>query len=189
MKKNFIDSSTIIGFLTRKLSLSMLMLVALASPSFGQVKLAEIVEKPTVNDDRVTIRIKVKNAEERPVMGLQETDFKLLVDKKPVELKNKDWKSPEEITPAPAWIIVMLDFSGSMNELDSRGTKKIAGAIKAVRQLTSVLKNTVEKIPKSPLFLLAKLALNVLKDILLIKIFLINSLQPMILSCKIILIT
>ncbi|WP_260447000.1 vWA domain-containing protein [Nostoc sp. 2RC] len=144
MKKNFIGSSTIIDFLTHKLSLSMLMLAAFASPSFGQANVAEIVDKPTVNDDRVTIRIKVKSAEERPVMGLQDTDFKLLVDKKEVSFKNKDWKSPEEITPPPAWIIVLLDFSGSMNQLDSRGTKKIEGAIKAVRQLTSVLKDRGE---------------------------------------------
>jgi von Willebrand factor type A domain len=144
MKKNFIGSSTIIDFLTPKLSLSMLMLAAFASPSFGQAKVAEIVGNPTVNDDRVTIRIKVKSAEERPIMGLQDTDFKLLVDKKEISFKNKDWKSPEETTPPPAWIIVLLDFSGSMNQLDSRGTKKIEGAIKAIRQLTSVLKDRGE---------------------------------------------
>lgn len=84
MKKNFIDSFTIIGFLTHKLSLSMLMLAAFSSPSFGQATVVEIVDNFTVNDDRVTIRMKVKDAEERPVMGLQDTDFKLLVDNKEV---------------------------------------------------------------------------------------------------------
>lgn len=108
----------------------MLMLAAFASPSFGQAKVAEIVGNPTVNDDRVTIRIKVKSAEERPIMGLQDTNFKLLVDKKEVSFNNKDWKSPEETIPPPAWIIVLLDFSGSMRELDSSKTKKLREQLK-----------------------------------------------------------
>ncbi|BDA65949.1 hypothetical protein CAL7716_001150 [Calothrix sp. PCC 7716] len=120
------------------------MVATLASPSWGQAKNAEIVGNPTVNDDRITVRIKVRNAEERPVMALQDTDFKLLVDGKEVTFKNNDWKSPEESTPPPAWIIVLLDFSGSMEKPDSKGTKKIEGAIQAIRQLKNVLKERGE---------------------------------------------
>ncbi|AHJ29326.1 hypothetical protein A2T98_01415 [Nodularia spumigena CENA596] len=115
------------------------MVASLASPSWAKENVAEIVNNPTVNDDRVTIRIKVKNEAERPVMGLQDTDFKLLVDQKEVRFATRDWKSPEESVPPPAWILVMLDFSGSMNQLDSGGTKKITGAINAVRQFIQVL--------------------------------------------------
>ncbi|WP_323209108.1 vWA domain-containing protein [Nodularia spumigena] len=131
--------STIIASLTHKLSLSLLVVASLASPSWAKENVAEIVNNPTVNDDRVTIRIKVKNEAERPVMGLQDTDFKLLVDQKEVRFATRDWKSPEESVPPPAWILVMLDFSGSMNQLDSGGTKKITGAINAVRQFIQVL--------------------------------------------------
>jgi hypothetical protein len=115
------------------------MIAALAYPSWGQVKEAEIVGNPSVKDDRVTVRIKVKGTEDRPVMALQDTNFKLIVDKKELKFKTKDWKSPEESIPPPAWIIVLLDFSGSMNMQDSRGTKKITGAINAIRQFTKVL--------------------------------------------------
>ncbi|BAY80461.1 hypothetical protein NIES25_69490 (plasmid) [Nostoc linckia NIES-25] len=139
MKIKSIGSSTIIVSSTRNVSLSILMIAALAYPSWGQVKEAEIVGNPSVKDDRVTVRIKVKGTEDRPVMGLQDTDFKLIVDKKELKFKTKDWKSPEESIPPPAWIIVLLDFSGSMNMQDSRGTKKITGAINAIRQFTKVL--------------------------------------------------
>jgi hypothetical protein len=107
-------------------------------PSLAQVKKAEIIGSPTFKDDRVTIRIKVKGGDDRPVMGLEDTNFKLTVDKKEVKLKPKDWKSPEETVPPPAWIVVLLDFSGSMNQVDSGGTKKIAGAINAIRQFTKI---------------------------------------------------
>lgn len=114
------------------------MLAALASPSFGQAKVAEIVGNPKVTDDQINVRIKVKNQEDRPVMGLKDTDFKLSVDNKEVTFKNKDWKSPEESVPPPAWIVVLLDFSGSMDQPDSRGGKKIVGAINAIRKFTKI---------------------------------------------------
>jgi hypothetical protein len=62
----------------------------------------------------------------------------LKVDKREVKLKPQDWKSPEETVPPPAWIVVLLDFSGSMNQVDSGGTKKIAGAINAIREFTKI---------------------------------------------------
>ncbi len=139
MKKKCIDLSTIIVSLTRNLSLSILMMAAVALPSWGQAKKVEIVGNPSVKDDQVTIRIKVKSIEDKPVMGLQDTNFKLIVDNKELPFKTKDWKSPEESIPPPAWIIVLIDFSGSMNMRDSRGTKKITGAINAIRQVTKVL--------------------------------------------------
>ena len=113
------------------------MLAAFASPIMAQVKVAEIVDNPTVNDDRVTVRIKVKGAEERPVMGLEDTDFNLKVDGEEVNFNSRDWKSPEESTPPPVWIVVLLDMSGSM-ESKSQNTRKLDGAINAIRQLIKV---------------------------------------------------
>lgn len=138
MKKNIIALSTITASWTHKLSLSCLLLICWILPSLANVKTSEIVGSPTVKDDRVTIRIKVNNQEDRPLMGLEDTNFKLTVDNKETKFKPKDWKSPEESVPPPAWIIVLLDFSGSMNQVDSGGTKKIAGAINAIRQFTKI---------------------------------------------------
>jgi hypothetical protein len=138
MMKKFIDLSTTTASLTRTLSLSVLMVGCLSSASWGQAKVAEIVGNPTVNDDRVTVRIKVKSKEDRPVMGLEDTNFRLILDNQEVTFKNKDWKSSEETVPPPGWIVVLLDFSGSMEKLDSRGTKKIEGAINAIREFNRV---------------------------------------------------
>ncbi|TWH62542.1 vWA domain-containing protein [Dulcicalothrix desertica] len=139
MRKKSIDLSTTIAFWIRRLSISTLMLACFSNPSLAQVKNAEIIGAPTVNEDRVTIRIKVKGKEDKPVMGLLDTDFRLLVDNKEVKFKPKDWKNPEQSIPPPAWIIVLLDFSGSMRQPDSRGKTKLEGAISAIREFSQVL--------------------------------------------------
>jgi hypothetical protein len=125
-------------FIGKYLAVSFLLVAALVDPGLAAVKKAEIVGNPTVKNDKVTIRIKVKGEGDKPVMGLQDTNFKLTVDNQEVKFKPKDWKSPEETVPPPAWIIVLLDFSGSMNQVDSRGIKKVTGAINAIRQFTKI---------------------------------------------------
>lgn len=65
-------------------------------------------------------------------MQLRERDFQAIADGQEVELQS--WKSPEESVPPPAWIVVLLDFSGSMKRKDSSGTTKLQGAIDATRR-------------------------------------------------------
>ena len=145
MKKS-IDLSTTIGFWIRRLSVSILLAGYFSSPSLAQVKTVEIIDNPLVNEDRVTVRIKVKDANDKPEVFLQDTDFQLTVDSKPIEFRSKDWKSPEDTIPPPDWIIVLLDYSGSMNQQDSRGTTRIDGAINAVREFDKAL---AERCPKN----------------------------------------
>ena len=82
-------------------------------------------------------------------MLLEEQDFQLTVyiedkvDNKEVKITNKEveiisWKNPEESVPFPAWIVVLLDFSGSMNRDDSSGTKRFEGAIEAIRRFLEI---------------------------------------------------
>jgi hypothetical protein len=148
MKKKFIVLSTITAFSIHKVSLSLVVMAALISPAWGnnttttknQTRAtAEIVNTPLVDNDQVTVRIKVKNSEDKPMIGLQDINFQLMVDKQEVIFSSRDWKSPKETIPPPAWIIVLLDLSGSMNGEDSGGTKKIQGAINAIRQFIQVL--------------------------------------------------
>jgi len=145
MNRNSTDLFTTIASLTHKLSLSALLALSLGNPAWSQVKTAEIVGKPTVEEDRVTVRIKVKDANDKPVMGLQDTNFSLIVDRKPLEFRGKDWKSPDETISPPAFIIVLLDYSGSMQQKDSQGTSKIEGAMKAIREFTTELGNRCPK--------------------------------------------
>ncbi|MBE9170678.1 VWA domain-containing protein [Pleurocapsales cyanobacterium LEGE 06147] len=139
MKKKSIGLSTIIASSIRKLSLSLLMLGCLSNPSWGQTNKAEIVGNPTVNEDEVTIRVKVTREDGRPIVTLQDTDFSIKVNGEEIN-QLTDWKSPEDrdnIQP-PAWIIVLLDFSGSMQQKDSRGTTRLQGAINAIREFINL---------------------------------------------------
>lgn len=139
MNKNSSGLSTTIAFWTHRLSLSVLLVGCLCSPSWGQVKKTEITGSPTVNDEQVTVRIKVKDTDDKPAMGLHDTDFSLLVDKKPVKFSSQNWKSATETVPPPAWIIFLLDFSGSMSNHDSSGKSKLQGAINAIRKSQAAL--------------------------------------------------
>lgn len=107
------------------------MLGCLADPGLTQAK-AEIVGSPSVNEDQVTVRVKVTNADGRPIADRKDNDFGIKVNGEAVDIK--DWKSPEEAVAPPAWVIVLLDFSGSMQQKDSRGTTKFQGAINAIRE-------------------------------------------------------
>jgi hypothetical protein len=131
--------STTTASLTRKLSLACLLTGCLVQPGWAKIKSAEISGNPTINDDRVTVRIKVKNPDGKPVMGLNKNDFKLFVDNQELKFKSKDWKNPEQATPPPVWIVILLDFSGSMNQPDSTGQPKLAGAVAAIREFVKVL--------------------------------------------------
>ncbi|MDT9176069.1 MAG: VWA domain-containing protein [Limnospira sp. PMC 1291.21] len=119
----------IIAFSIRWLSGSAIALM-IASPVFG--KTAEIVGRPRINNDNVTLRLQVRDGRGRPVMQLQESDFQVITDDEPVGIKS--WQSPQESTPPPAWIVVLVDLSGSMNELDTSGKRRIDGALDATRR-------------------------------------------------------
>jgi von Willebrand factor type A domain len=143
-KVNSTVLSTTIASSIPKLSISVLLALCWVNPCFATLqkatdsgtankRSAEIVGNPTVNKDRVTVRIKVKEADGRPALDLQENNFRLTVDGKPINFKAKDWKSSKEATPPPAWIVFLLDYSGSMNQKDAKGTKKLEGAITSIK--------------------------------------------------------
>ncbi len=138
MRKKPIALFTIIASLTPKLSLSLILAWGISYPSNGleKVKKVTIQGYPSVTDDQVTVRVKVEQDNNKPMVELKKKDFQIRVDKK--LQKKYDWKSPEESVPPPAWIVVLLDMSGSMNSLDSSGTSKIQGAVQAIRELVNV---------------------------------------------------
>jgi von Willebrand factor type A domain len=134
--KSFTGLSTTIDSWTRRLSLSVLVIITGASPCWAKLNSVEIVGNPSVSNDRVTLRVKAKQEDGRPVLDLKEGDFKVIVDEQPIKLKPKNWKSSKEAIPPPVWIVFLLDYSGSMKGLDTKGSTKLAGAIKAIEQFT-----------------------------------------------------
>jgi hypothetical protein len=136
MKKNSIALSTIIASWIPKLSLFLVFSGLLSFPVFGETTQTEIVGKPQVGEEQVTLKVKVKGENNRPEINLQATDFQVLLEGETIP--GFEWKSPKEATPPPARIVILLDYSGSMNNPDSRGTSKIKGAIAAIRAFLKV---------------------------------------------------
>jgi von Willebrand factor type A domain len=137
LKHSSVSSTTIVSSI-RRLSLVALTIGCLGGTA--QAQTAAITSKPTIEEDRVTVRVKVTNDKGKPVMELQPEDFKLTVDSQPVAFDPvEDWLNPEAAVPPPAWIVVLLDFSGSMKAVDSKGQSKLEGAINAIREFTKTL--------------------------------------------------
>ncbi|MFN6535603.1 MAG: vWA domain-containing protein [Nostoc sp. EkiNYC01] len=128
------------------LSLSVIITGYLNIPVLSQTKdnKTQISINPQVIQDRVTLRVKVtKN--NKLQSNLKAQDFSLYVDCKSEDVKNcepttlDDWRNPKESTPLPTKIVVLLDLSGSMKELDKGGEPKLQGAIDAIQKFTQVL--------------------------------------------------
>jgi len=151
MTKKFSDLSITTGSWIRRVSLSFLLLVSLTKPSLAKVESVEIIEAiPDRNEGKVTLRVKAYDRNNKPVMGLPKNDFSLIVcppqgnpDKGDCQTLNQtdtEWKIPSPEDLPPAWVIVLLDFSGSMKQLDSDGNQtKLEGAIEAIRKFEADL--------------------------------------------------
>ncbi len=106
----------------------------------------QILEEPVVINEKVTLKVKVKGEGDRPVVDLVDTDFKILVDGKEVKFNPRNWESAKDNNP-PAYIIVLLDMSGSMKNNDAKGQRKLKGAVQAVQ---AILKSLTERTKLSP---------------------------------------
>ena len=84
--------SSIIGFSIRWLSSLAVAILGFNYPVFGQT--AEIIGRPIVKDDEITLRVKVTENGELPAMLLEKQDFRAIVDNKVVEIIS--WTNPEE---------------------------------------------------------------------------------------------
>lgn len=149
MARDFTDLFTTIASSIPKLSLkSLLALLVLSSSAVAaSPHTAELVGEPTVKDNEVTVRINVRDQQNRPVVDLLDTDFQLLVNDEKIQFDSRDWKQPKDAIPPPAWIIVLLDMSGSMKQQDSRGTTKLQGAISAITQFKDTIADRVAGLP------------------------------------------
>jgi uncharacterized protein YegL len=136
--KKFTALFTIIASSIPKLSLSIFCLGAMALPSLAKFESVEIVDSPTVNNEGVTIRVKVKQQDGKPSVDLNKDNFKVRVDDR--EINPDSWKSSKETTAPPANIIVLLDFSASMNGQDRGGQTKIQGSLSAIEKFINSLK-------------------------------------------------
>ncbi|NEP53360.1 MAG: VWA domain-containing protein [Moorea sp. SIO3C2] len=143
MKKKSIALSTTIVSLTRKLSLLILCAGCFSYPSGVQAQEAKILNA-TVEDEQVKIRIQVKNEYDQPVTNLTDENFQVYVNNDKVTFKPKHWKNPTEAEQPSAWIIFLLDMSGSMAKPDKPGSSqsKLEGATAAIKEF---INNTADR--------------------------------------------
>lgn len=109
-------------------------LQAIAQPKAAYT---EIIREPIVINDRVTLKVKVTGDKEtgsRPVVNLQASDFIVLVDGKEVKFNPRQWISAKLNDP-PAYIIVLLDMSGSMRNRDAKNQVKLQGAVQSIKAI------------------------------------------------------
>ncbi|MFM7577694.1 MAG: hypothetical protein ACKO5Q_12245, partial [Microcystaceae cyanobacterium] len=145
------------GLLITALGTLLITPISQAQDSLVNVKKAEIIRQ-NEQQGEVTLRVKVTGDEKKPIMGLKKEDFELKVvdtnTKKLVSPFEPDngysdipfkFKTPQEATPPPAYILVLLDMSGSMacsTDLNSKevchnnitkGKRKLDAAISALQ--------------------------------------------------------
>jgi hypothetical protein len=139
-----------------------------AQNSLVNVKKVEIVRQ-NEEQGEVTLRVKV-SSDNKPIMALKKEDFELKVvdtnTKKlvsPFEPDNGysdirfNFKTPQEATPPPAYILVLLDMSGSMkcstdlnskescNNNISKGKRKLDAAVSALQTFIDDAQKRQEK--------------------------------------------
>ena len=141
MKKKSTALFTIIASSIHKLSLSIAIAVCLITPSWGNVIKPEIIADPKVDDkqdEQIKLKVRVMEKKEEGKIPLLELpkgkEFEVVVDGKLID--NIYVEKPEQTTPSPAWVIFLLDYSGSMKYEDKEidGTVKLLGATKAIRE-------------------------------------------------------
>ncbi len=150
--------STTIASSIRKLDLSALLFTLIVSslPAVAAPSTVEIVGRPQLEDDKVTVRVSVKDEDNDAVVDLQSENFLLKVDDNTLGEQQLEWTPPGEAPPPPAWIVVLLDMSNSMKAPDSQGTTKLEGAVSAIEQFRNSL---IERTANTPIGAIPKISI------------------------------
>ena len=138
MKRKSTALFTIIASSIHKLSLSIAIVACLITHSWGQVREPEIIAEPKVDDqenEQIKLRVRVTEGK-HPRIDIPKKDFQVFVDEKLID--NFQLQKPEQTIPPPAWVIFLLDYSGSMKDDDQSGKIKLFGATQAISQFAEV---------------------------------------------------
>jgi hypothetical protein len=153
----YINSFSMIAFLIKSCISALITLVIPlnSNPSLAALSNSSIeIINSKADGDRVTLWVKVLDAKNNPVPGLNKEDFQITttdengVAKQPLII---DFSSPENSIPEPARIVILLDMSGSMKHLDASNIKKLDGAIKGIREILRQTGNSPYKIAIMPI--------------------------------------
>jgi hypothetical protein len=101
----------------------------------------EIVGQPSVVDGQVTLQLKAAQANGQAINNLDAEDFTIKVDGTTIQLPPKSFVRPGE-KPSSIRIVMLLDYSGSMNEVDGKGEKKFLGAVQGIEAFINGLESS-----------------------------------------------
>jgi hypothetical protein len=126
-------------FWIRNLSYSVLLVALTNLPVWSNT--VELRGKPQLESEKeqITLKIRVLNDKQKPIPDLYENNFKVVVDdNEDQEISFTQFLLPQQVKSYPAYIIVLLDLTGSMNQQDTSGLTRVEGAIQAIRQLNKI---------------------------------------------------
>lgn len=102
--------------------------------------------------DRVTLKVQVRDHRDLLVPGLQANNFTVLTRAaNQTEFKYRltppkiTITPPDQVKPDPAYLVILLDMSGSMDNRDESQQVKLQGAIKGIQKFITTIET--EKLP------------------------------------------
>lgn len=149
--------STTIASWIRKLSLCTFILGCQSYSAWGNINQVRIIGDPQFdrNTERVTLRLKVVDENQRPIDTLEYSNFSVFVNQQSINFPPQNFQNPTLATPPPTRIIVLLDMSGSMNKpasTNGSSKTKLEASIEAIRTMVdqAASKNSEIKIALVP---------------------------------------
>ncbi len=125
-----------------KLAILTLLFGLLPLPAFANYK---VQVSPRPGGEIVTLKVQVLDENNVPIEDLRRSDFKIEAAKvnQTLSVINRMGLIPpgEQLKPEPAYVVILLDMSGSMQEEDDNKVKKIDGAISAIREYVKLVKD------------------------------------------------
>lgn len=92
-----------------------------------------ITEAKNFDEDQVRVRFKATQANGRAINNLDSGNIIVKFNGQPVKLPPNAIK-PAQSTPTPARVVMLLDYSGSMNAPDTKGNTKIEGSLQGIEK-------------------------------------------------------
>lgn len=138
MQKTSTDLFFMIDFSIQKLKLIALATLLASLPLPAMAASLEIT-RWRAEGDRVTLRVEVLDDRRIPIQGLKAEDFKVKTTDSsgnPVMVNPDEiiLTSSDQVQIDPAYLVLLLDMSGSMKNKDLAGVEKLKSAIDGIRE-------------------------------------------------------
>jgi len=102
----------------------------------------QFLETPQTSDTgTVELRLKATQADGRPIMDLTKENFTLTLEGETLSPGSYDFRLSDD-RPAPSRIVMLVDYSGSMEEVDGQGVTKFVGAMEGIKSFVQELQGS-----------------------------------------------